>query len=386
MTNEMDNQRPDPNAHGDNRAGPPPGGPAVGDWRQLYLLAESRQRAGAPWAEVLEIYLRAYEARPDRAEPLYRIGVSYRMQAAYQLAYLFLERATRLPRPAADDESLPGRSIYDYALPSEYALCCLRAGRHEQAVKAYNLLLHGGRIPRDQVGAVIRSRALSLEALYPKLPGAPAREHRVKLFIYSQDPGQLLEKCLLGLLNQDYENFHAVFFDDRSTDGSHSRIPQDDGRVTLVRGAARRGWDACLRQFFERHCEPDDLVFPLDATDRLAYCDALTTVNEFFNSYGCAAMYGQYKFSSGLLGLTVPVTDAEAAGALREAGHPLTPFVFRRSLYDELTAAHDAAWQAGEHALYDALLARAGPQRARFSDHILTVVTADPEAARQEGR
>jgi hypothetical protein len=69
-------------------------------------------------------------------------------------------------------------------------------------------------------------------------------------------------------------------------------------------------------------------------------------------------------------------------------GHGLTPFIFRRSLYDELTAAHEAGEgadvrlaESAENALYYTLLGQSGFARARFSDQVLMVVNSDIEAA-----
>jgi hypothetical protein len=246
-----------------------------------------------------------------------------------------------------------------------------------EAVEADNSLLYSKEITPEFADEIIRNRQQSLETLYPKVTQAQAPANKIKICVIFDTPGPWFAHCVESVLYQDYPNFDVIFVDNGSNDGSHARVPQGDSRVTLIRNATKRSWNACLRQCLARQCAPGDIIFPLDGASRLAYCDALMTVNDFFNSYECALMYGQYKFVSGQLGWTIPIVNPETSSALKAAGFAPLPVIFRRRLFDELGAKTGAAGESDQPALSHALLAQAGLTRARFSDHILMVIKSD---------
>jgi hypothetical protein len=251
---------------------------------------------------------------------------------------------------------------------------CLETGQYDLAVAINNYLLFQSDIPNDVAAQVICNRELSLEALYPKVPQSLAISNRIKVFVSFRSSG--LVECIDSLQFQDYENFQAYVVDDASSDYPQS-IRQEYTHITLKRNETPLGWSASLHEFLTQ-CDPDDIVFPIDG--RLVYCDALRIVNEFFNSYNCSVMYGQYRFSSGDLGLTVPITNREFSAALREACHTPLPFIFRCHVYHDLVSRNsELSWlscseqEAADRALYYALLDHCGFKRARFSNQILTI-------------
>ena len=89
---------------------------------------------GLAWALVLDAYLRAFEFRPTRVEPIYQIARFYREHAQYHLAYLFSRAVIDTPYP--EDLLFIEKSIYHHELPMEYALCCKQLGKRDEAVQA----------------------------------------------------------------------------------------------------------------------------------------------------------------------------------------------------------------------------------------------------------
>ena len=69
-------------------------------WYSLYRIAQLEGAKKKPWPEAMEQYLTAYEFMPDRAGPLFHIGMSYQAKGAYHTAHLFFSRAMQIPRPA----------------------------------------------------------------------------------------------------------------------------------------------------------------------------------------------------------------------------------------------------------------------------------------------
>jgi tetratricopeptide (TPR) repeat protein len=123
------------------------GGWAEEAWYSLYQVARLQQRMGISWMLVLNQYLRAYEFRPTRAEPLYHIARFYRESRQWHLGYLFSSAGYRIPYP--DDLLFIDRAVYEYGLALEHALCCRELGRHDEAVEAAEKVLASASAPED---------------------------------------------------------------------------------------------------------------------------------------------------------------------------------------------------------------------------------------------
>ncbi len=51
-------------------------------WFSLYRIAQLEQIKAKPWPEVMQHYLTAYEFMPDRAGPLFHVGMNYHRRGA----------------------------------------------------------------------------------------------------------------------------------------------------------------------------------------------------------------------------------------------------------------------------------------------------------------
>jgi len=125
-------------------------------WYSLYQIGVIHDRISNQREESLEefiegptinAHLAAYRYRPSRIEPLVSLGRSLRMRGDYHLAYTFLSRVARAPRP--NDRLFMDKSHYDWFALDEYAVCCYHLGMHEEAIKANVELLE--RIPLRSV-------------------------------------------------------------------------------------------------------------------------------------------------------------------------------------------------------------------------------------------
>ena len=333
-------------------------------WYSLYQIAEIKNRIKAPWPEVLDAYLKAYQAKPDRAGPLYRIGYHYQAQKEFALAHLFFRQAMAIPLPK-NDRLFVERSIYDYLIALEYAVSCYYMGDHAAAIDANNRLLASSETPASLIEQIIRNRQFSLDALYPKRRPGAAGENNIKVCVLFNDAGPHLDNCVESLMLQDYRDFQAIFIDNGSTADHSPKIPLEDPRFQMVRHECRRDWSACLRQAVERHCSPDDVVLMLNGVHWLPEQDTLSYVNRFFSEYGCALMYGQYRYSNGRLGLAMPLRSAADLEARPQPELSIAPVAFRASLFAETPPIN------GDTAF--ALLKQAGLERARFNDHPVLV-------------
>jgi glycosyltransferase involved in cell wall biosynthesis len=68
-------------------------------WYSFYQIGRLSERCGAPTSEVQGDYLAAFQARPQRAEPLYQLARYHRERGEYALALLFARQAAMIPRP-----------------------------------------------------------------------------------------------------------------------------------------------------------------------------------------------------------------------------------------------------------------------------------------------
>jgi tetratricopeptide (TPR) repeat protein len=130
----------------------------------MLRVAQSMEKLSAPWPEVQDAYLRAWEFRPTRAEPLYGIARHYRDEKRYQLGYLFAERAAQLPLPD-DDMILPHPDIYAWRAADEQAVCAYRIGRHTEAFELWRQLLARAGIPESERRRIAGNRDLCASLL-----------------------------------------------------------------------------------------------------------------------------------------------------------------------------------------------------------------------------
>ena len=124
-------------------------------WAML-RLGHSMEMLGEPWPDVQDAYLRAWEVRPTRAEPLYGIARRYTAEKRYGLGYLFAERAAQLPLP--DDMVIHEPAIYAWRATDEQAVCASAIGKHVEAFGLCRRLLSRSDISDDDRKRIAANR------------------------------------------------------------------------------------------------------------------------------------------------------------------------------------------------------------------------------------
>jgi glycosyltransferase involved in cell wall biosynthesis len=133
-------------------------------WYALYQIARVSEDLGLPETTVLERYLRAYEYRPQRAEPLVNLARFYRDRRRYALAHLFAKRAMEIPRPAADYLFVDG-AHYDWMIRDEYAVATYWMGEYRESARVCQELLDGPALPERERARVIENLNFATRAL-----------------------------------------------------------------------------------------------------------------------------------------------------------------------------------------------------------------------------
>jgi hypothetical protein len=176
----------------------------------MYRLAESMSNLGEPWPDVEDAYLRAWQIRPTRAEPLHAIAFRCRVEQRYKFAYLFAESAAKIPLPEEDRISVSA-DIYAWRATDEQAVCASWIGRHAEAFTLCRGLLARPDIPdpdrqriatnRDfLVPAMIEASAPYPEALVQSLAAGPG-EAEVTVSLVAGPDRETTEHTINSFLN-----------------------------------------------------------------------------------------------------------------------------------------------------------------------------------------
>lgn len=149
----------------------------MGGWEEevfysLFRVGESMMKLGEPWAEIQDVFLRSWEARPVRAEGLHAIARHYREEGRYQLGYLFARQAASIPLPV-DDILFVYSAVHLWVARDELAVCASNLGRHSEAFALCRQLLAGQEIPaQDRIRVAVNRdysvpAKLDIAAAYP---------------------------------------------------------------------------------------------------------------------------------------------------------------------------------------------------------------------------
>lgn len=107
------------------------------------------------------------------------------------------------------------------------------------------------------------------------------------------------ERNLSSIFNQDYDNWHLIYIDDCSTDGTADAViayAQQHGmahKMTLIRNTERRGH--MYNQYHTIHTIPaDKVVVMADGDDWLAHPGVLSYVSTVYSDPDVWLTYGQF--------------------------------------------------------------------------------------------
>lgn len=137
----------------------------MGGWDEevfysLYQIAVLGDRLGVERPLVLYAYLRAYEARPRRAEPLRALAAHFRNSGDWSQAELFARAAVAIPRP--DDLLFVEDSVYAWHALDELAIAAYWLGKREEARELNQRLLSEGKLPEGERARVEKNLAFSM--------------------------------------------------------------------------------------------------------------------------------------------------------------------------------------------------------------------------------
>jgi glycosyltransferase involved in cell wall biosynthesis len=362
----------------------------LGDWPEevwlaKFQIAEMKQHLQREWPEVMAAYLDAYQFRPSRAEPLYRIAVRYRWEGSFHIAHLFLQQAAAIPYPQQDLLFVEER-LYRYLIKMALATCCYHIGQYEAGIRYCDELLQDRRsMPPNIYDQILINRqqcAVKAAEIYSQ---SGAQRAKVKVFVAFGDSGPHLDSCIERLLSQTCTPLEIVFVDLGATDGSDRKIPVEDPRVTLV-SLSKPG--ESIYSFVAELCDENDVVLLLNGRDWLASEEALAQLQQCFADPGCLVTYGQFQYADGTSGLACLIPNAESERLLIDDWRCTYPLAFRGSLLKQVVDALDVSespfedphdgFTAEEHVeLARKLFAIAGAAGIRFNEEPICVYDSE---------
>ena len=179
-------------------------------YQAVYRIACSMAQLGAPWLDVQDAYMRAWEFRPTRAEPLYDIAFRYRVDQRYWLGYQFAKLAAEIPFPE-DDILLLGADVYAWRATDEQAVCASWIGKQAEAFTLWRRLLVRPDIPdgdRQRIAAnrdICAPTMIDAASSYPdtlvrRLVAGPG-EAEVTVSLVAEPDRGTIEQTLNSFLN-----------------------------------------------------------------------------------------------------------------------------------------------------------------------------------------
>lgn len=125
---------------------------AMGGWNEevfwsLYQIALIQERLKFPINTIIASYYKAFDYRPIRAEPLYRIASLHRRTGHSQHGLFISNLALKIQQPK--DLIFVESWLYDYGLLFEYSLCAALSGLPQEAFNASLKILSLPDLPAD---------------------------------------------------------------------------------------------------------------------------------------------------------------------------------------------------------------------------------------------
>ena len=98
-------------------------------WYALYQQGRMALLGGEPWEKCRALFLKAYEYRPTRIEPIYEIVKHYRETGNYRMAFAFASVwGHGFPYPK-QDRLFIDTEVYRHLMPYEFTLAAIQVGK-----------------------------------------------------------------------------------------------------------------------------------------------------------------------------------------------------------------------------------------------------------------
>ncbi len=156
---------------------------------------------------------------------------------------------------------------------------------------------------------------IAFSAQATEVPIFEKGERKIVVVAASYNNKNYYQKHLDSIFMQQYENYHVIYVDDCSTDGTYDLVKMYlnmrgwSENVTLIRNETRRG--ALANQYYATHmCASTDIIVILDADDWLIDSEVFPYLNGVYSDPNVWLTYGQFtQYPTGHRGWNVQIPD-----------------------------------------------------------------------------
>jgi glycosyltransferase involved in cell wall biosynthesis len=124
---------------------------------------------------------------------------------------------------------------------------------------------------------------------HPEKEFPVTEEKSFAIVVHSYKNAKFCVRCLKSILEQEYDHFRILFFDDGSGDGTFEKVQsfvlenKQEHRVTLIQNSAKLGAVACLSKAGET-LQAKEIAIPLDVKDWFAKRSVLSRLNAVYQN------------------------------------------------------------------------------------------------------
>lgn len=137
-------------------------------------------------------------------------------------------------------------------------------------------------------------------------------ERHLVVMVCSYNNQHYYEGNLASIFGQKYSNYHVIYVDDHSDDGTFLLVKKyviDHGmqdKVVLLRNIERR--KALANLYHAIHlCDPHSIILILDGDDRFSYDGVMQRINQAYSNPNVWLTYGQFRVQqTGQIGFCQP--------------------------------------------------------------------------------
>ena len=188
---------------------------------------------------------------------------------------------------------------------------------------------------------------------------------------------EYIRKCIFSIKNQDYTNFKCYILNDISTDNTveeAKKVIEDDDRFIIINNIEKRyqtgNYDLILRD--SSLVSDEDIVVEVDGDDSLPDSRVFDRVVDYYSDGKTWITYGQFRYTTGQIGLAAPVDIPSIRTARFTASHLRTwkVWLWNKIKQEDLKIDGQYAECAGDVFFMFPMLEMAGEEHSKFTNQI----------------
>lgn len=126
----------------------------------LYKIGECLQHQQSSWEKVKDAFMKAWKYLPSRAEPLYKIGLHYRLNNNFNQGYKYLKIASTIEFPK-NQILFIFKDVYDYKILDELSICAYYLNKFDESITLCKSIINEGKIPQSEISRIYKNLSFS---------------------------------------------------------------------------------------------------------------------------------------------------------------------------------------------------------------------------------